>query len=209
MAGEVAIMSGASQTAVRAESVIMITELRNFTRMSEMLDADRVLRLVDRFFELAARCVQAHSGLAMATHNDSLMASFYDGETKDMGRNAVRAALQLFAEFDALSQEWERDFGLRTAMSIGVHRGEAVYGEAGPKGERRQVVFGDCISIAERLVHRARAGELVLSDAVMAVLSLDELDMDPEPLPPLELHNRPAIRIYGVLRDERLDFTSP
>lgn len=186
----------------------MIAELRNFTRMSEMLDADRVLGLVDRFFELAARCVQAHGGLAMATHNDSLVASFYDGKPEDMGRNAVRAAHQLFAEFDALSQEWERDFGLRTAIALGVHRGEAVYGEAGPKGERRQVVFGDCISIAERLVHRARAGELVLSDAVMGVLSLDELEMDPEPLPPLELHHRPAMRIYGVLRDERLDFTS-
>ena len=70
------------------------------------------------------------------------------------------------------------------------------------------MVFGDCISIAERLVHRARAGELVLSDAIMGVLSLEELEMDPEPLPPLELHNRPAMRIYGVLRDERLDFTS-
>jgi adenylate cyclase len=208
MAGEVAIVSGASQAAVRTESVILIAELRNFTRMSEMLDADRVLGLVDRFFELAARCVQAHGGLAMATHNDSLVASFYDGDPKNMGRNAVQAAQQLFAEFDALAQEWERDFGLRTAMSLGVHRGEAVYGEAGPKGERRQVVFGDCISIAERLVHRARAGEMVLSDAVMGALALDELEIDPEPLPPLELHSRPAMRIYGVLRDERLDFTS-
>ncbi len=209
MAGDVAIVSEASQaTAVRTESVILIAELRNFTRMSEMLDAERVLALVDRFFELAARCVQTHHGLTMATHNDSLLASFYDGSAQDMGRNAVRAAQQLFGEFDALAQEWERDYGLRTAMSLGVHRGEAVYGEAGPKGERRQVVFGDCISIAERLVHRARAGELVLSDAAMGVLSLEELEMDPEPLPPLELHNRPAMRIYGVLRDERLDFTS-
>ena len=206
MAGEVALVSGTA--AVRMESVILIAELRNFTRMSEMLDAERVLAQVDRFFELAARCVQAHSGLTMATHNDSLVASFYDGNPKDLGRNAVRAAQKLFGEFDALAQEWERDFGLRTAMSLGVHRGEAVYGEAGPKGERRQVVFGDCISIAERLVHRARAGELVLSDAIMGLLSLDDLEMDPEPLPPLELHNRPAMRIYGVLRDERLDFTT-
>jgi hypothetical protein len=49
---------------------------------------------------------------------------------------------------------------------------------------------------------------MVLSDAVMGALSLDELETDPEPLPPLELHNRPAMRIYGVLRDERLDFTT-
>jgi class 3 adenylate cyclase len=206
MAGEVALVSG--PTAVRTESVILIAELRNFTRMSEMLDPERVLALVDRFFELAARCVQAQSGLTMATHNDSLVASFYDGNPKDMGRNAVRAALKLFGEFDALAQEWERDFGLRTAMALGVHRGEAVYGEAGPKGERRQVVFGDCVSIAERLVHRARAGELVLSDAIMKVISVAELELDAEPLPPLELHHRPSMRIYGVLRDDRLDFTA-
>jgi class 3 adenylate cyclase len=69
-------------------------------------------------------------------------------------------------------------------------------------------VLGDCVSIAERLVHRARAGELVLSDAVMGVVSVSELEIDAEPLPPLELHHRPAIRIYGVLRDDRLDFTA-
>ena len=33
------------QAAVRAESVILNAELRNFTRMSEMLDAERVLGL--------------------------------------------------------------------------------------------------------------------------------------------------------------------
>lgn len=209
MASGVATVSKQSESkAARTESVILIAELRNFTRMSEMLDAERVLALADRFFELAARSVQAHGGLTMAVHNDSLVVAFYGGDAAGMARNAVRAAKQLFGDFDALMQEWERDFGLRTAISLGMHRGEAVYGEAGPMGERRQVVFGDCVSIAERLVHRARAGELVLSDAVMAVLSVAELELDAEPLPPLELHSRPAMRIYGMLRDERLDFTA-
>jgi hypothetical protein len=42
----------------------------------------------------------------------------------------------------------------------------------------------------------------------MSVLPVEELEMDAEPLPPLELHHRPAMRIYGLLRDERLDFTT-
>ncbi|MDH5579100.1 MAG: hypothetical protein OEZ09_11650, partial [Betaproteobacteria bacterium] len=82
------------------------------------------------------------------------------------------------------------------------------YGEAGPAAQRNAVVFGDCVSITERLVHRARAGELVLSDALMGVISVAELELDAQPLPPLELHNRPSIRIYGVLRNDRLDFTA-
>jgi adenylate cyclase len=194
--------------AVRMESVILIAELRNFTRMSEMLDAERVLALADRFFALVANIAQASGGIALAVHNDSLVAAFCGGTPPALAEKAVRTAQRMFVDFDVLAQEWERDYGLRTAVSLGVHRGEAVYGEAGPAGDRRQVVFGDCVSIAERLVHRARAGELVLSDAVMGVLSVAELELDAEPLPPLELHHRPAMRIYGVLRDERLDFTS-
>ncbi len=194
--------------AVRAESVILIAELRNFTRMSEMLDPERVLGLADQFFERAARAVAAHGGQSMAVHNDSLMAGFRNAPIAELARAAVRAAQQLFGEFDAVVQEWEREYGLRTAIALGVHRGEAVYGEAGPAAQRTTVVFGDCVSITERLVHRARAGELVLSDALMKVISVAELELDAEPLPPLELHNRPSIRIYGVLRDDRLDFTA-
>lgn len=203
-----AVARQSQQQAVRAESVILIAELRNFTRMSEMLDPARVLELADQFFECAARAAAAGGGETMAVHNDSLVSAFRDGQPAVLARSAVRAAQQLFAEFDSIAQIWERDFGLRTAIALGVHRGEAVYGEAGPAAQRTPVVFGDCVSITERLVHRARAGELVLSDAIMGVVSVAELELDAQPLPPLELHNRPAIRIYGVLRDDRLDFTA-
>jgi adenylate cyclase len=196
------------QSAVRAESVILIAELRNFTRMSEMLDPERVLALADQFFDCAAHAVAKHGGQSMAVHNDSLMAGFRNAALANLARAAVRAAQQLFGEFDAVVQAWEREYGLRTAIALGVHLGDAVYGEAGPAAQRNAVVFGDCVSIAERLVHRARAGELVLSDAIMGVISVAELELDAQPLPPLELHNRPSIRIYGVLRNDRLDFTS-
>jgi len=83
-----------------------------------------------------------------------------------------------------------------------------VFGEAGPAGQRRAVAFGDCVSIAERLVHRARAGELVLSHAVIGLVSVAELELNAQPLPPLELHHRPPMRLYGVLRNDRLDFTA-
>lgn len=194
--------------AERAEAVILIAELRNFTRMSEMLEPTRVLGLADQFFECAAQAVAKNGGHSMAVHNDSLVAVFRDATTRELARAAVRAAQQLFGEFDAIVQAWEREYGLRTALALGVHRGEAVFGEAGPAAQRNAVVFGDCVSITERLVHRARAGELVFSDALMGVISVAELELDAQPLPPLELHNRPSMRIYGVLRDDRLDFTS-
>ena len=196
------------QSSVRVEAVVLFAELRNFTRMSEMLEPDRVLALVDQFFECAASAVQAHGGETLEVHNDSLMAAFRVGKAPEQARAAVRAAQQLFGDFDAVAQAWERDYGLRTAVALGVHHGPVVVGEAGPAARRGQAVLGDCVSIAERLVHRARAGELVLSDTVMGVVSVAELQLNAEPLPPVELHHRPPIRIYGVLRNDRLDFTS-
>jgi adenylate cyclase len=193
--------------AVRAESVVLFAELRNFTRMSEMLEPARVLALADQFFELAARALEAHGGEAAAVHNDSLMAVFRRGAAAQQARGAVAAAQRMLADFGPVAQAWERDFGLRAAVGLGTHRGEAVFGEAGPAQQRIGVVFGDCVSVAERLVHRARAGELVMSDTVLALLSVAELGLDAEPLPPLELFHRPPIRIYGVLRNDRLDFT--
>ena len=203
-----AIASQRDNPAERTPAVILFAELRNFTSMSEMLDAARVLALADQFFDCAAGAVQANGGEVIGVHNDSLLAAFRRGTPAEQARNAVRAAQRMATDFDPAGQAWQRDYGLRAAISIGVHLGDAVFGEAGPAGQRNAVVFGDCVSVTERLVHRARAGELVLSHAVMAVVSVAELELDAQALPPLELHNRPPIRIFGVLRDDRLDFTA-
>jgi len=204
----VAVATQRDNPAMRTAAVVLIAELRNFTSMSEMLDAARVLALADQFFECAADSVGVNGGEVIGVHNDSLLGVFRRGAAADQARSAVRAAQHMATAFDPVVQVWQHDYGLRAAIALGVHLGDTVFGEAGPAGQRNAVVFGDCVSIAERLVHRARAGELVLSDAVMAVVSVAELELDAQPLPPLELHNRPSIRIYGVLRDDRLDFTS-
>ncbi len=204
----VAVASQRDNAAVRTPSVVLIAELRNFTSMSEMLDAARVLALADQFFDCAAGALTANGGDVIAVHNDSLLAAFRRGTPAEQALGAVRAALRMAEDFDPVAQAWQRDYGLRVAIALGMHLGDAVFGEAGPAGQRNDVVFGDCVSIAERLVHRARAGELVLSHAVMAVSPIAELELDAQQLPPLELHNRPSLRIYGVLRNDRLDFTA-
>lgn len=204
----VAVATQRDNPAQREPAVILFAELRNFTSMSEMLDAARVLALADQFFDCAASAVQANGGEVIAVHNDSLLAAFRRGAPPAQAHGAICAAQGMATAFDPVAQAWQRDYGLRAAISLGVHLGDTVFGEAGPAGQRNTVVFGDSVSIAERLVHRARAGELVLSHAVMGVISVAALELDAQPLPPLELHNRPPIRIYGVLRDDRLDFTA-
>ena len=180
---------------------VLYAELRNFTRLSEVLDPAKVMELANEFFTLAARFMTANSGRVLAVQNDSVLGIF------TAAADAVVAAQAVQREFPAIGERWQNDYGLPAAVALGAHLGEAVLGMAGPPGAQQFVAFGDCVSIAERLVHRARAGEIVLSHDLINALGVDPASLDAKELPPLELARRPAIPIYGIVLETRLDFT--
>ena len=193
----------------RKPATVLIAELRNVTRLSEALPAERVLALANEFFALCARVVIAEGGRVLSVHNDSLLAAFLDDEPKNCNKNAIKAAKGIRGEFGSLGERWQKDFGLPAAVALGVHAGEIVFGMAGPMGAQQFVPFGDCVSIADRLVHRARAGEVVISYEVIKLLgSTAAQSLGLEELPALELGKRPALPIYGLVLETRLDFTN-
>ena len=187
---------------------MLFAELRNFTRLSEALQPDKVLALANDFFALAGRHVQASTGKVVAVTNDTLLATFVLGQPAQFAGAAIKAARAIQAEFGPIGERWQQEYGLPAAVALGVHAGEAVFGMAGPQGAQQFVAFGDCVSVAERLVHRARAGEIVLSLEFMRALGASVKTLGAEELPPLELGNkRPPVAIYGLLLESRLDFT--
>jgi class 3 adenylate cyclase len=136
-----------------------------------------------------------------------LLSAFTRGNAIQASQQAVCAAQRIQSEFPRMAERWRNAYGLRSAVAQGLHLGEAVLGIAGPRGLERRVAFGDSVSLAQAMVNRARAGEFVMSEAVMGALSVENLDLDAEPLPQLELPRRSPLRIYGVLVAGRLDFT--
>lgn len=193
--------------AAKRSAVLLCTELRGLARLSEALDPRVVLMLAGEFFEFAAQAVRAHSGEAVSTDHDVLLSVFARGNPLQTAQQAVRAAQAIQSGFPAIADRWRATHGLRSAVAQALHLGEVVLGTTGPKGLERRIAFGDSVSLAHALRHRARAGEFLMSDAVMGALSVENLDLDAEPLPPLDLPRRPSIRLYGVLMPARLDFT--
>jgi adenylate cyclase len=180
---------------------VLYAELRNFTRLSEVLDPVKVMELANEFFTLAARHMSANSGRVLAVHNDSMLGIF------TAAADALVAAQAVQREFPAIGERWQTEFGLPAGVALGAHLGNAVLGMAGPPGQQQYVAFGDCVSIAERLVHRARPGEIVLSQDLIQALGIDAESIGAQALPPLELQRRPKIRVYGILLETGLDFT--
>lgn len=192
----------------RRDAALLYVELRNFTRLSEVLQPDKVLDLANEFFSLASRAIIAGTGNVVSVHNDSLLASFVEGDAQKFNEAALTTARSIRGEFGTVGDRWQREYGLAAAVSLGLHTGEALFGMAGPLGAQQFVAFGDCVSVAERLVHRARAGEIVISLDVMKALGAAVETLGAEELPVLELGGkRPPLPIYGMVLETRLDFT--
>jgi adenylate cyclase len=194
-------------TPERRQAAIFYVELRNFTRLSEMLQPDKVLALANEFFSLCAMGITARKGKVLSVQNDIMIAAFAAADPKEFASRGLDAAQDVQREFAGVAEKWKNEYGLPAAVASALHLGEAVFGMAGPIGHQQFVAFGDCVSITERLVHRARNGEIVLSLHTMKALGTAAQGLSIEELPPLELAKRPAIPIYGIVLETRLDFT--
>jgi adenylate cyclase len=203
--GEYDVASSEAEKPERSPLVILFAEMRGFTGMSDMLDPAIVLARVGEFVSLMAKAVEAHEGAVVDILSDTVMATFTG---QDDAQHAVAAAQEIQAGFAALAEAWQRDFGIRAAVSQGLHCGDAVIGFAkGSPTPEQLFVFGDCVSIANRLLHRARAGEFVLSETLMDLAAEMGVAIEAEELPALEIPRRDPIKLFGVLVDTRLDFT--
>jgi len=192
-------------TPERSPTVILFAETRGFTGMSDMLAPEVVLARIGEFVSFVTRAVEDHEGAVVDVLNDTLMATFTG---QDDAQHAVEAAREIQGGFAAIAERWEREFGIRAAISMGLHCGDAVVGFAENSPNPEQLfVFGDCVSVANRLMHRARSGEFVMSETLLDLAREMGVTIDAEELPPLEIPRRPAIPLYGVLIDPRLDFT--
>jgi adenylate cyclase len=197
-----------STTPERRLAAVMYAELRNFTRLSEALQPDRVLALTNEFFALVANAAQASDGLVVSVHNDSVLAAFDAGGAEEFANSALKAARAIQGQFGGIGERWKTEYGLPAAVSLGVHIGETVFGMAGPPASQQFTALGDCVSIAERLVHRARAGEIVFSLDFMKALRAKVETLGAKELPVLELGGkRQPLPIYGMVLETRLDFT--
>lgn len=207
MAALAAVPANGAAAAERRQAVILFARLRGFTRLADMLEPERVIAMSGEFFTLVQNTVDAHGGETVSSQSDMLMATFRHGKPSELVRRAITAAQAVQYAFATTAEAWQRDYGMPAAIAMGIHLGSVVYGSTGPSGHARFVALGEAVNIASRLMHRARAGEFVLSDSVMGALQVANLELDVQQLPALDMGRGPSIGIYGVVLDTRLDFT--
>jgi len=191
----------------RFNAVILFADLRGFTRMAEQLAPTQVVLLLNQYFSLLTEVTYRYEGVIFNMAGDSLLVGFgVPFEQTDAAERAIKCGYDMLTAFETLSSEWKAKYGLETGLGIGVNKGEVVAGNVGSPAYVSFTIIGDAVNIASRLMQRARAGELLLSERVMLALLAARVKVDAISLPPLTLRGRSEpIGLYCIPFKGRMD----
>jgi adenylate cyclase len=128
-------------------AVIMATDLRDFTSLSDRLPSEQVIEILDDYFEIVASSVCGYGGNVLKFIGDSVLAVFGADSAQD--RTAAIAALSAAREVIAGLSVHELGDNLRAG--IGLHIGTAMYGNVGSADRLDFTVIGPAVNLAFRL----------------------------------------------------------
>jgi adenylate cyclase len=169
------IAAGVSTSAEKREVTVLFADLVGFTRLSEGLDPEVLVRVLNGYFARMSRVITEHRGHVSKFIGDGILALFGAIERNPwQASDAVRAALAMRAELEAYGREIGGQVPEPLRIGIGVHSGPAVAGVIGSDELMEFTVIGQTVNLASRVEHLTRrvAADILVTEAVRR--NLDE-----------------------------------
>jgi len=135
---------------------VLFSDIRNFTTISERLNAKEVVEMLNTYFERACKPLLAEGGSIDKFIGDAIMVEFGSPlPLPDHALRAARAAIALRAVAEDFTGWMVQRFPGRNlpafAVGIGLHSGEAVIGNIGSPTRMEFTAIGDTVNLASRL----------------------------------------------------------
>ena len=155
----------------KCEIAVLFVDIRGFTSMSEHMDPEEVVNILNDYLTLTTKCVMDYHGTLDKFVGDCTMA-FWNAPLpqEDAVMLACRAAMAMAEGAKPLTERLMRDYGRTVSFGIGIHVGPAVVGNIGAPMRMDYTAIGDTVNTASRLEANAPAGTIYISRAVADAL---------------------------------------
>ena len=176
---------------------IMMTDLRGFTAMSERLEPEQVVALLNGYFEVMMEVVVKYQGTINEIIGDALLVFFgAPQEMSDRAQQAVACAIEMQNAM-ARVNERNRAAGLpELQMGIGLNDAEVVVGNIGTTRRSKYTAVGSGVNMTSRIESYTVGGQILVSESVhQAAGEVLRIDGQRDVLPK---GSESAVRIYEV-----------
>lgn len=163
----------------KRQIAVLFVDIRGFTPMSEGLEPEQVVSILNEYLELTSRAIFQNEGTLDKFIGDATMAVFNAPfSLEDYVFRAVCTARDIVQGTEALSRKLEKQYGKTVSFGIGIHCGPAVVGNIGSERRMDYTAIGDTVNTAARLESVAQRGQILLSEAVVEAVR-DRIEVEP------------------------------
>ncbi len=149
----------------RKRVTCLFADIRGFTSMSESMEPERVVSIINAYLSLQTEIVLRNEGMLDKFVGDCVMAVFGLPFAKnDDALRAVRTAVEIQAAVHELNQTRARAGQRTVTIGVGVNTGDVVAGNMGSSQKMDYTVIGDAVNLAARLEENAEGGTILVTE---------------------------------------------
>jgi adenylate cyclase len=193
----------------RSQVTILNSDIRGFTRLSENMEPDDIVEMLNDYFAALVPIVFAHRGTIDKFIGDAILAVFGSPEPDPkQHEHAVRAGVEMQEAVAAVNAKRQAR-GLPCASpGIGIHCGEVVHGFVGTSDRMEFTVIGDAVNKTSRYCSAALAGEVLISPEVLErvwrIVQIERTTIETR-----EEENLAAFRVKSIKAETTKEETRP
>jgi adenylate cyclase len=146
---------------------ILVSDLREFTRLTAALKPRQVLEIINSFFETMTDIIISHRGAIDEFTGDGILVFFGAPQAiPDHCGRAVRCALDMQKAMAGLNMRLSGQGLPELRMGIGVNCGQLIVGNIGSEKRKKYGALGSPINLAFRIEGQTTGGEVLVSSEI-------------------------------------------
>jgi adenylate cyclase len=128
------------------DAALLLCDLRGFTALSNRLPSEKMLRLLNAYFDKVVPAITGEGGEVLKFMGDAVLAFFPGYDQKAACREALASAKEILDEVERFEFE-----GVTIKAGIGLHVGEVSYGNIGSGRRMDFTLIGPDVNLVSRI----------------------------------------------------------
>ena len=153
---------------------IMMSYLRGFTAMSEQMEPQALIAMLNQYLGAMTEVIQQYNGTIIEFIGDGILAIFGAPVASDHhASDAVAAAVAMQMQMEVINT-WNTDRGYPILeMGIGINTGEVIVGNIGSEKRTKYGVVGSHVNLCGRIESYTIGGQILISPLTRSMVQCD------------------------------------